>query len=44
MERKFDAPAYIDRIGERLVFEFENAAQATTPSLVGEAREVPVRE
>ena len=44
MERKFDAPAYIDRIGERLVFEFEGAGQATTPSLVGGAREVPVRE
>ena len=44
MERKFDAPAYIDRIGERLVFEFKGAGQATTPSLVGEAREVPVRE
>ena len=44
MERKFDAPAYINRIGERLVLEFEDAGQATTPSLVGEAREVPVRE
>ena len=44
MESKFDASAYIDRIGERLVFEFEGAGQATTPSLVGEAREVPVRE
>lgn len=44
MERKFDAPAYINRVGERLVLEFEDAAQATTPSLVGGAREVPVRK
>jgi len=44
MERKFDAPAYIDRVGERLVLEFEDAGQATTPSLVGGAREVPVRD
>ena len=44
MERKFDAPAYIDRVGERLVLAFEDAAQATTPSLVGGAREVPVRK
>ena len=44
MERKFDAPAYIDRIGERLVFDFEGAGQGTTPLLVGGAREVPVRD
>ncbi|MDE0683481.1 MAG: hypothetical protein OXI63_11240 [Candidatus Poribacteria bacterium] len=44
MERKFDAHAYIDRIGKRLIIEFEEAGQATTPSLIGEARETPVRE
>ena len=44
MKQAFDANAYIDRIGERLIFEFEGAGEATTPSLVGEAREVPVRE
>ena len=40
----FDAAAFIDRIGERLVFEFDNAGQATTPSQIGQAREVPVRK
>ena len=44
MEKRFDAPAYIDRIGERLVTDFEDARQATTPGLVGEAMEVPVRD
>ena len=40
----FDAVAFIDRIGKRLVFEFDNAGQATTPSQIGQAREVPVRK
>ena len=30
-EKNFDAPAYITRIGERLVNSFEEARQATTP-------------
>ena len=44
MEKQFDAAAYIDRIGKRLVVDFEDARQATTPGLVGEAMEVPVRD
>ena len=44
MKNNFDAPAYITRIGERLVNSFQEARQATTPGLVGGAMEVPVRE
>ena len=44
MEPTFDPVAYIGRIGSRLVNEFGNARQATTPSQVGDAMEVPVRE
>ena len=44
MKKNFDAPAYITRIGERLVNSFEEARQATTPGLVGGAMEVSVRE
>ncbi len=44
MKKNFDAPAYITRIGERLVNSFQEARQATTPGLVGGAMEVPVRE
>ncbi len=44
MKNTFDAKAFIDRIGDRLIFEFESAGQATTPSLKGGAREVSVRE
>lgn len=40
----FDAAAFIDRIGKRLVHDFDDAGQATTPSQIGQAREVPVRE
>ena len=43
MEKNFDVSAYITHIGEQLVADFERARQATTPSLVGEAMEVPVR-
>lgn len=43
MEKRFDASAYITHIGEQLVVDFERARQATTPSLVGDAMEVPVR-
>ena len=44
MEKTFDAAAYIDRIGKRLVVDFGEARQATTPGLVGGAMEMPVRK
>lgn len=44
MESTFDPIAYIGRIGRRLVNDFDDARQATTPSLVGGAMEVPVRD
>ena len=44
MEKQFDASAYITHIGEQLVVDFERARQATTPGLVGEAMETPVRK
>ena len=44
MEKQFDVSDYIARIGKRLVVDFEDARQATTPGLVGEAMETPVRE
>ena len=43
MEETFDSVEFIGRIGRRLVNEFDDARQATTPSLVGDAMEVPVR-
>ena len=44
MEKTFDPVAFIQKIGERLVDEFENAKTATTPSTVGSAAEQPVRK
>ena len=43
MEETFNSVEFIGRIGRRLVNEFDDARQATTPSLVGDAMEVPVR-
>ena len=44
MDRNFDADAFVRRIGERLVNEFQDAKTSTTPSTVGAAAEQPVRE
>ena len=44
MVKTFDADAFIRRIGERLVREFEDARAATTPSSAGTAAEQPVRK
>ena len=44
MDRNFDPDAFIRRIGERLVDEFEDARAGTTPSTVGSAAEQPVRD
>ena len=44
MEKTFDPDNFIQKIGKRLVEEFENAKTATTPSTVGSAAEQPVRD
>lgn len=44
MNRQFDANDFIDRIGRRLVDQFDDARAATTPSLIGDAMEKPVRD
>lgn len=44
MQSQFDATEYIARVGRRLIRHFEEARQATTPSLIGTAIEVPVRK
>ena len=44
MQQSFDSRAFIDRIGKRLVDQFDEARMATTPSLVGGAMEKPVRD
>ena len=40
----FDAPDFISRLGHSLIREFEEARKATTPPLIGEAIETPVRK
>ena len=44
MNRQFDANDFIDRVGRRLVDQFDDARAATTPSLIGGAMEKPVRD
>ena len=44
MQRKFDSGKFVSRIGQDLVREFDSARQATTPELVGDAMEQPVRD
>ena len=43
MESTFDPAEYVKRIGRDLVRAFDNARLATTPDLVGDAMEQPVR-
>ena len=43
MENSFDPNAFIQRMGERLVEQFDDARTATSPSTVGAAMEQPVR-
>jgi hypothetical protein len=40
----FDPRDFVNKIGERLVLEFEHASVAGTPSLIGAARENPARK
>lgn len=44
MQRNFDPDAFIQRIGRRLVEQFDDARAATSPSTVGAAMEQPVRD
>jgi len=44
MPADFDPADFVDKIGERLVSEFEHASQAGTPGLIGTARENPARK
>lgn len=44
MEDKFDTVAYVKDIGSELVASFAAAGRATTPGLVGSAREHPIRK
>lgn len=44
MEQSFDAISYALDVSRELIAAFEIAARATTPGLVGSARELPVRK
>ena len=44
MKQGFDSGDYVKRVGERLVQQFAEARHATSPSTVGAAMEVPVRD
>ncbi|MDE0133426.1 MAG: hypothetical protein OXM54_01180 [Acidimicrobiaceae bacterium] len=44
MRPSFDPEAFVKRVGERLVQQFSDAREATSPSTVGAAMEHPVRE
>ena len=44
MTQSFNPFSYINKIGYQLIHAFENASQATTPGLIGGAREHPVRQ
>ncbi|MCL1468980.1 DUF6602 domain-containing protein [Argonema galeatum] len=39
----FDPAQFVNRIGQRLVWEFADASEAGTPGLIGSAREHPAR-
>jgi hypothetical protein len=43
MEQKFDPNSYLQDIAEDLIRDFAKAGKATTPGLVGGARETPTR-
>ena len=44
MKRSFDPAEFVRRIGRDLVRAFDDAREATTPELVGDAMEQPVRD
>jgi len=43
MQKSFDAVSYSRDVGRELIAAFETAARATTPGLIGSARELPIR-
>ena len=44
MAADFDPTDFVNKIGEKLVLEFEHASTAGTPALIGSARENPARK
>ena len=44
MKQGFDVEAFVKRVGERLVREFDDARHATSPSTVAATMETPVRD
>ena len=44
MEKQFDAPKYAKEVGDDLIAAFDKAGNATTPGLVGSAREHATRQ
>ena len=44
MQRNFDPVSYAIHVGRELVSSFAQAGRATTPGLVGSARETPTRK
>ena len=44
MKTSFDPAEFVRRIGRDLVRAFDDAREATTPELVGDAMEQPVRD
>jgi hypothetical protein len=43
VQQSFDAVSYSRDVGQELIAAYETAARATTPGLIGSARELPVR-
>src|SRR4051812_16644693 len=44
MAADFDPAEFVNRIGQKLVMEFDHASAAGTPGLIGSARENPARK
>jgi hypothetical protein len=44
MAKTFDPIDFVNRVARRLVLEFDDASQGTTPGLIGSAREHPARK
>lgn len=44
MSSEFDPAKFVNRLGQKLIMEFEHASVAGTPGLIGAARENPARK
>jgi hypothetical protein len=44
MSNQFDPGDFVNRVARRLIVEFDDAAQASTPGLIGAAKEHPARK